>query len=162
MPARLYRDHGLRCYGGVNPNVPPSQDPWTKRPLEYVAFWQALGFVLLICVIWTAHVLNLSSAVYQISATEAGWYQSWLLTAAVIVIGFVTVAHTYLQERRILRGLIIVCSYCHKVQIDRAAWQQMELFVSDRTLAEFTHGVCPSCYERVTHKMDHPGAGTAG
>ena len=34
--------------------------------------------------------------------------------------------------------------------------------ISDRTLAEFTHGVCPSCYARVTHKMDHPGAGTAG
>ena len=79
MPARLYRDHGLRCYGGVNPNVPPSPEPWTKRPLEYVAFWQALGFVLLICVIWTAHVLNLSSSVYQISAAEAwAWHRSRL------------------------------------------------------------------------------------
>lgn len=132
----------------------------TKRPLDYVAFWQSLGFLLLICVIWTTKVLDLPSLFYQSAVADAGWYQSWLLTAAVIVIGFVTVGHTYVQERRILRGLIIVCSYCHKVQIDRLAWQQMELFISDHTLAEFSHGVCPTCYDKVVRKIDNPGSST--
>ena len=51
-----------------------------------------------------------------------------------------------------LRGFITVCSYCKKVRIDEKAWQQMEIFVADRTLAEFTHGICPHCYDRVLHQ----------
>ena len=152
----------MRCSDGVETRDQAQADRFTKRPLDYVAFWQAMGFLLLVCVIWTVQVLNLSSAIYHVDRDDADWYQTWILTAVVILVGFVVVAHTYLQERRILRGLIIVCSYCHKVQIDRQAWQQMELFVSSRTLAEFTHGVCPSCYDRMTHKIDHPGADTLG
>ncbi len=145
----------------MNSPALPRRDSLSRRPLEYVAFWQALGFLLLICVTWTAQVLDLSAIVFDASHPEDSWFYAWILTAAIIVIGFITVAHTYLQERRILRGLIRVCSYCHKVQIDPQAWQQMEIFVADRTLAEFTHGVCPTCYQKVSHQIDDPGAATS-
>lgn len=131
-----------------------------RRPLEYVAFWQFLGFVLLVLFVWTIRVLDLNAIFDQRTEQTAGWYEAWIVTIGIILVGGITVAHTYLQERRILRGYIIVCSYCHKVQLDREAWQQMEIYVSDRTLAEFTHGVCPSCYDRVVRKIEKPGATT--
>jgi hypothetical protein len=28
-----------------------------------------------------------------------------------------------------------------------AAWEQVKVFVRDRTAAEFTHGICPQCAE---------------
>lgn len=47
-----------------------------------------------------------------------------------------------------LQGLLPICSYCKKIRDDRNYWQQVEQYVTDRTEARFTHGICPSCYER--------------
>lgn len=47
-----------------------------------------------------------------------------------------------------LQGLLPICSYCKKIRDDRNYWQQVEQYVAERTEARFTHGICPSCYER--------------
>jgi PAS domain S-box-containing protein len=47
-----------------------------------------------------------------------------------------------------LRGLLPVCSWCHKVLDDRGAWRQMEAYVHEHTDAEFSHGVCPDCEKK--------------
>ena len=48
-----------------------------------------------------------------------------------------------------LRGLLPICSYCKRVRGDENYWQQVESYISDRTDAEFSHGVCPECLERM-------------
>lgn len=128
-----------------------------RQPLEFVALWQFLCFMLLICFVWAAEAVDLKHILYDTPRESVDWLQASILTAAIITVGIITVGHTYLQEKRILRGFIIVCSYCHKVQVEKSAWQQMELYVSDRTLAEFTHGVCPVCYEKIMHDLDGAG-----
>lgn len=47
-----------------------------------------------------------------------------------------------------LQGLLPICSYCKKIRDDQNYWQQVEQYVTERTEARFTHGICPSCYER--------------
>ena len=47
-----------------------------------------------------------------------------------------------------LQGLLPICSYCKKIRDDQNYWQQVEQYVTDRTEARFTHGICPSCYEQ--------------
>lgn len=128
-----------------------------KRPLEYVALWQFLCFFLLVCFVWAAQIVDLKRFIFSTAPATADWLQTCLLTAGIIAVGIITVGYTYIQEKRILRGFIIVCSYCHKVQIENKAWQQMEAYVSDHTRAEFTHGVCPTCYERIMHDLEKPG-----
>ena len=124
-----------------------------KRPLEYVAAWQFLCFLLLICFIWASELLDIKHVLYGTPRDKVDWSQAWLLTAATITVGIITVGQTYILEKRILRGFIIVCSYCHKVQINKAAWQQMEAYFIGRTRVDFSHGVCPSCYERVMEEL---------
>lgn len=48
---------------------------------------------------------------------------------------------------RELQGLVPICSYCKSVREDEDYWQRIEQYVSARTGSEFTHSVCPSCYE---------------
>lgn len=38
-----------------------------------------------------------------------------------------------------------VCSSCKRLRNEKGEWEMMELFISDRTGAEFTHGLCPEC-----------------
>lgn len=48
-----------------------------------------------------------------------------------------------------LEGMLPICSYCKKIRDDRNYWQQIEHYLSQRTRAEFSHSVCPDCYQRV-------------
>jgi sigma-B regulation protein RsbU (phosphoserine phosphatase) len=56
-----------------------------------------------------------------------------------------------------LRGLLPMCSYCKKIRVDDNYWQQLESYISDRSDAEFSHGICPECYPSVL--MGHTGRG---
>jgi sigma-B regulation protein RsbU (phosphoserine phosphatase) len=53
-----------------------------------------------------------------------------------------------------LRGLLPMCAYCKRIRSDDDYWQQLENYISQRTDAEITHGICPSCLERVMKDID--------
>ncbi len=118
-----------------------------RRPLEHIAWWQFLGFGLLLAVVWAGVALDFETLLVEEPQRGISWIHGCVLSAVIIVIGFITIGNTYLQQRRILTGFITVCSYCRKVQLEDRAWQQLESFVSERSLAEFTHGICPSCLQ---------------
>lgn len=48
---------------------------------------------------------------------------------------------------RKLEGLLPICSYCKKIRGPNDTWQQIESYVAQRSDAEFSHGICPECYE---------------
>jgi PAS domain S-box-containing protein len=50
-----------------------------------------------------------------------------------------------LSEIKALRGLIPICSHCKKIRDDGGAWQRLESYISQRSEAEFSHGICPEC-----------------
>ena len=51
-----------------------------------------------------------------------------------------------LSTIKILQGLLPICSYCKKVRDDENNWQPIETFITARSGAEFSHGICPCCY----------------
>jgi len=53
-----------------------------------------------------------------------------------------------LDEIRTLRGILPICAYCKKIRDDKGYWSQVEKYVSDHTEAKFTHGICPTCFEK--------------
>lgn len=53
------------------------------------------------------------------------------------------------RELLALRQLLPICSWCKKVRDDQGYWQQVESYLARRGVAQFTHGICPSCEERV-------------
>ena len=55
-------------------------------------------------------------------------------------------AEAALTELRTLRGIIPICSHCKRVRTQVGAWQQIEHYVRDHSDAEFSHGVCPTCF----------------
>ena len=47
-----------------------------------------------------------------------------------------------------LHGLLPICSYCKKVRNDQNYWQQVESYVAEHSEAQFSHGICPECYQK--------------
>jgi PAS domain S-box-containing protein len=50
-----------------------------------------------------------------------------------------------LAQVRTLRGLIPICAWCKKIRNDYGYWEQLELFLTNHSEADFTHGMCPDC-----------------
>jgi sigma-B regulation protein RsbU (phosphoserine phosphatase) len=50
---------------------------------------------------------------------------------------------------RQLEGLLPICSYCKRIRDEQNAWNRLELYISSRTDATFTHGICPDCRRTV-------------
>lgn len=51
-----------------------------------------------------------------------------------------------LAEVQVLRGIISICASCKRVR-DGERWVQVEAYVRERSEAEFSHGLCPTCEE---------------
>ena len=55
----------------------------------------------------------------------------------------------YSSQVQQLESFIPLCSYCKKVRDDKNYWSQIESYINTRTGSQFSHGVCPDCYDRV-------------
>ena len=55
----------------------------------------------------------------------------------------------YATQVRQLEEMLPICSYCKKIRDDQNYWQQIEGYINDRTGSEFSHSICPDCYQRV-------------
>ena len=52
-----------------------------------------------------------------------------------------------LSQVRQLQGLVPICAWCKRVRDDKDYWHSVEQYIEARTDAQFSHGICPSCYE---------------
>ena len=53
------------------------------------------------------------------------------------------------EKIKTLKGLLPICSSCKKIRDDRGYWSQIEEYIGTHTDAEFTHGICPVCVEKL-------------
>ncbi len=54
-----------------------------------------------------------------------------------------------LGDVKTLSGLLPICSGCKKIRNDSGYWQQIESYLSDHSNADFSHGICPDCMQRL-------------
>ncbi len=61
---------------------------------------------------------------------------------------------------KLLTGLLPICAWCKRIRDDEGEWHRIETYVSSRSDATFTHGMCPECYAReqaAIEKDSHDG-----
>jgi hypothetical protein len=49
-------------------------------------------------------------------------------------------------EVDVLEGLLPICAHCKKIRDESGEWQRLERYITQRSAAEFTHGICPECF----------------
>jgi phosphoserine phosphatase RsbU/P len=59
-----------------------------------------------------------------------------------------------LSNVKALRGLLPICSYCKRIRGDDQYWQQVEGYIAEHSEAQFSHGICPPCYEKISAELD--------
>jgi len=90
-----------------------------------------------------------------------------LVTAAPLRYDGVDLAVLVLEDvtdLMLLKRLVPICSYCRKIRDDGEFWQRVEVYFKRTMDIDFSHGICPECFERVKAEMksQQPGLQAAG
>ncbi len=59
-----------------------------------------------------------------------------------------------LKDVKQLSGLIPICSNCKKIRDDKGYWNQIEKYISEKSDAKFSHGICSECSESLYGNED--------
>ncbi len=54
-----------------------------------------------------------------------------------------------LAQVKQLSGLLPICASCKKIRDDAGYWQDVAVYIRDHSEAEFSHGFCPECMEKL-------------
>lgn len=64
-----------------------------------------------------------------------------------------------LADVRTLSGLLPICCECKQIRDDRGEWRRLEEYLEERSGAQFTHGLCRDCAERLHAELHAARAG---
>ena len=53
------------------------------------------------------------------------------------------------ENVKVLEGLLPICASCKQIRDDKGYWNHIELYISKRSEAEFTHCICPACLKKL-------------
>lgn len=60
--------------------------------------------------------------------------------------------HRLKHESEVLKGLLPICAWCKKIRDDGGDWRQLEAYIRSKSEADFTHCICPSCFDSVSRE----------
>lgn len=52
-----------------------------------------------------------------------------------------------------LSGMLPICASCKKIRDDKGYWNQIESYIREHSEAEFTHGLCPECGQKLLDEL---------
>ena len=61
-----------------------------------------------------------------------------------------------LADVKTLSGLLPICASCKKIRDDQGYWRTVEKFISDRSGAQFSHGMCDDCLRKLYPDLAEP------
>ena len=59
-----------------------------------------------------------------------------------------------LSEVKTLSGLLPICAVCKKIRDDKGYWNQLEIYIRKHTGAQFSHGICPECAQKMYPELN--------
>lgn len=124
--------------------IPISLIAWRYR------IWQAIGLSILMSLTRFGYIL--------IWTASHGTIVEHLVNAAIQI--FVFVFFSFLankvgvqkrdleKELKTLKGILPICSFCKSVRKEDGSWDSFEKYISSRSEATFSHGLCPECAKK--------------
>ena len=140
LPGGRYRFE-VRASNGEGAFGSPSGIDFVVRPPWWKTWWAyaiaALSFIGLVILITRLRVASLArskAALEKLVTTRTSELRSRNeeLSQA-------------LGRVKQLSGLLPICANCKKIRDDKGYWSQIEMYISEHSEADFSHGICPEC-----------------
>jgi hypothetical protein len=134
------------------PLVPQRQRTILKRQLNlhrYLMEFFLIGYVMVLL----ADILS-----YPL-VTESFVSAIFFGGAIFAFTGIVIQSQLLTQVQTTLHGIVPICGHCKKIRMiggeskDPKAWKEIESYISEKVDVDFSHGYCPSCFEKEMKKV---------
>ncbi len=114
---------------------------------QTVLSYEAVGFAIIILVIWTNKILDIPYHVLGAPPTRINWEEALFEPVCVSALGMIVLLTTrkFLRHIKYLEGFLVICAFCKKIRVHDDTWIPIEEFVLDRAEVVFSHPYCPEC-----------------
>jgi hypothetical protein len=127
-----------------------------KLPLKaHIRIWIVFVFMLTVFVLLTLANEILDVPHYLLGDNPTSFVQRKGEVILEIFIYTVVISGSYYffkkkieAEIKILEGFIPICANCKKIRQD-IDWKTLEEYISENSLAKFTHSLCPDCIRKL-------------
>ena len=119
----------------------------TQSMVKRIVGYEITGFTLVILLLWGNELIDLPHLMFHSGKTPVNWQESVIESVCVLLLGIWTtlVTQRLLRRIRTLEGILPVCAGCKKIRDEKGEWLHIESYISDRSDASFSHGICPDC-----------------
>ena len=123
-----------------------------SRTLRLVVVSQFIILLLLFFMTVSNEVLDLPHYIFGDTPTSLqqreGEVVIELAIIAIIMIAEICIIKKFIQRIRMLEGFLPICANCKQIRNDDR-WEQIEKYISDHSLAKFSHSICPDCMKKL-------------
>jgi hypothetical protein len=159
-------------------------DSWTGYEISFSIFYvlpivwvtwnvgRRVGFLMALASALTWLVADHSTGFEFTHSLIPFWNAAVRLAVFAVIVVILSKLHTAYQEERmlvgelraamekvkVLSGLLPICAWCKRMRTEEGSWQQVEVYVTQRSEASFTHGICPECKRQLEQEMPEGSA----
>ena len=115
-----------------------------------IIWYEIIAFATIIVIAWVNELSGFEGLIFEKTYGLVNWRGPIIETGIVILVGTPAILLSWRLSRRLhyLEGFLRVCAWCHKVgQGDD--WISTEEFMKKTLNTETTHGICPSCSQKL-------------
>jgi hypothetical protein len=71
-----------------------------------------------------------------------------LIISVIVILAEILLINKFYRRIRVLEGFLPICANCKKIRHEDR-WDQIEKYISDHSLAQFSHSICPDCMKEL-------------
>lgn len=118
-----------------------------KRVIAY----ETIAFSVIIILIWLDEIIDIPDLFLGAEETPPNWRESLFESVCIIILCVVIIRFTsrLFKRMRYLEGILPVCASCKRIRDEEGKWHQIESYIRERSDADFSHGICPECREKL-------------
>ena len=120
-----------------------------NKTLRMLTISQLLVILLFLCLTLGNEIIDVPHYVFNDAPTSysqrSGEIAIELSIFFTIMVIQIALFNKLYKRIRVLEGFIPICASCKKIRNAEDQWEQMEKYITQHSLAQFSHSICPDC-----------------
>ena len=130
-----------------------------NRTMNRIITSQVITLILLIFLTLSNEIIDIPHHLFNNAPTTFSQrfgeviIEILIFTIVLIIQGLLL--KNFYKRIRLLEGFIPICANCKKIRNSQDQWEQMEKYITEHSLAQFSHGICPDCAKKLYSDLNN-------
>lgn len=124
-----------------------------SKTVRLLIISQAIIVLLFLCLTLGNEIIDIPHYVFNDTPTSFSQRFGEIIIEVFIFFTIMTIQillFMKLYKRiRFLEGFITICARCKKIRNVEDQWEQIEKYIAQHSLAQFSHSICPDCAKQL-------------